>query len=66
MSSEIDLVELGRLCRSFRKARGITVKAIAEKAHYSVWSVYAFEQGRSSSVLILLTYEALGFRYDDQ
>lgn len=54
------LKHIGKICRDFRKERGITVDEIAEKTYYSKWNIYAFEEGKVNNIMIFLTYIDLG------
>lgn len=60
----MQLKELGRICREFRKEQGISVKEIARLCNYTVWNVYKFEQGIIDSASILLVYLYLGIQLD--
>jgi transcriptional regulator with XRE-family HTH domain len=60
----MQLKELGRICREFRKEQGISVKEIASKCSYTPWNIYKFEQGNIDSASILLVYMFFGLELD--
>lgn len=60
----MDLKRLGKLCREYRINNDISIEELATKSHYSVWSIYAFEQGRMNNASILLVYMSYGFTLD--
>lgn len=56
------LKAIGTLCRRYRRQHNISVKSIAERAKYSIWMVYKFEQGETNNAVILLAYMSYGFK----
>lgn len=50
---QIKAIEIGEMCKQYRKKENISVRDIANKAGYLPQTVYAFENGRSNSTILL-------------
>lgn len=46
-------IEIGKICKQYRKKENISVRDIANKAGYLPQTVYAFENGRSNATILL-------------
>lgn len=46
-------IEIGKMCKQYRKIENISVREIANKAGYLPQTVYAFENGRSNATILL-------------
>lgn len=60
VTKEIDRYNIGDMCRSFRKVKlGYTLKQMDELTGYDYHTISAFEHGKSSNMLLLLSYYSL-------
>lgn len=50
---QIKAIEIGKLCKQYRKKENIKVRDIANRAGYLPQTVYAFENGRSNATILL-------------
>lgn len=50
---KIKAIKIGEMCQFYRKKEKLTVREIASKTGYLPQTVYAFENGRSNSSIIL-------------
>lgn len=50
---QIKAIEIGKLCKQYRKKENISVREISNKAGYLPQTVYAFENGRSNATILL-------------
>lgn len=50
---KIKAIKIGEMCQLYRKKEKLTVREIASKTGYLPQTVYAFENGRSNSSIIL-------------
>lgn len=50
---QIKAIEIGKLCKQYRKKENIKVRDIANNAGYLPQTVYAFENGRSNATILL-------------
>lgn len=50
---QIKAIEIGKMCKHYRKKENISVREIANKAGYLPQTVYAFENGRSNATILL-------------
>lgn len=50
---QIKAIEIGKICKKYRKKENITVRDIANRAGYLPQTVYAFENGRSNASILL-------------
>lgn len=50
---QLKAIEIGKLCKQYRKKENIKVRDIANKAGYLPQTVYAFENGRSNATILL-------------
>lgn len=46
-------IEIGKICRYFREKENIKIREIASKTGYLPQTIYAFENGRSNSSILL-------------
>lgn len=46
-------LEIGKMCQFYRKKEKLTVREIATKKGYLPQTVYAFENGKSNSTILL-------------
>ncbi len=50
---KIKAIEIGRICKHYREKENIKIRDIANRAGYLPQTVYAFEQGKSNSTILL-------------
>lgn len=50
---QIKAIEIGKMCKQYRKKENISVRDIANRAGYLPQTVYAFENGRSNATILL-------------
>ena len=50
---QLKAIEIGKLCKQYRKKENIKVRDIANRAGYLPQTVYAFENGRSNATILL-------------
>lgn len=50
---KIKAIKIGEMCQFYRKKEKLSVREIASKTGYLPQTVYAFENGRSNSSIIL-------------
>lgn len=50
---QIKAIEIGKICKQYRKKENISVRDIANRAGYLPQTVYAFENGRSNATILL-------------
>ena len=58
----IDLREIGRICKQFRVEHGFYQTDVAADTGYSVENISSFETGRNDNARILLWYFAHGMQ----
>jgi len=59
----MDLKQLGKECKEFRKAHGWTQQKVADDLGVSREIVSGFECGRSKNLQLLFWYVDRGYRY---
>lgn len=60
INKEIDRYAIGDVCQTFRKVKlGYTLKQMQYLTGYDYHTISAFEHGKSSNMLLLLSYYSL-------
>lgn len=61
----MNLKEIGRNCKKYRKSCGLLQVDVAQDTGYSTENISAFETGRNDNMRLLLWYFSKGMTYQD-
>jgi len=65
MAKTFEKTEIGRVCKNIRLLNNLRQVDIAERVGTKLGNIIAFENGRSSNMMILIEYLNIGLTIED-